>query len=77
MTVHDDIADNFEDTFLVVRNDEGQFSVWWQDLPLPAGWTAVGPPADRQACLDQIAAVWTDLRPISVRARAAAPGGAT
>jgi uncharacterized protein YbdZ (MbtH family) len=26
--------------FVVVCNDEEQYSVWWADRELPAGWTA-------------------------------------
>ncbi|MEV6602027.1 AMP-binding protein [Actinoplanes sp. NPDC051346] len=54
--------------FVVVRNDEDQYSIWAADRPLPAGWTAVGEPADRAACLEYIDKAWTDLRPRSVRA---------
>lgn len=55
------------DAHRVVVNAEEQYSVWPADRPLPAGWTAVGPAADRAACLDRIEALWTDLRPRSLR----------
>jgi MbtH protein len=66
---NDTATDGIEDAFLVVRNDEGQYSVWWQDRPVPAGWAAVGEPGSRQACLDRISELWTDLRPLSARIR--------
>ncbi|MBG0829766.1 MbtH family NRPS accessory protein [Planomonospora sp. ID67723] len=53
----------------VVVNDEEQYSVWWPDRELPPGWTATGFEGSRQECLDHIAAVWTDMRPLSVRNR--------
>jgi len=59
----DDVA------FVVVRNDAGQYSVWWEDSPPPAGWTADGAPASRADCLDRIALLWTDLRPPGLTAR--------
>ncbi|AOT61489.1 MULTISPECIES: MbtH family protein [Streptomyces] len=54
--------------YQVVLNDEAQYSVWPVDRPLPAGWRAEGTVGTRQACLDHIEAVWTDLRPLSARA---------
>lgn len=72
------VADDAEDAFLVVRNDADQYSVWWQDKPVPAGWTSVGPPGPRNACLERIARLWTDARAVDVRVRvAAAEPGAT
>lgn len=73
MMSHHDVVDDGEDTFVVVRNDEGQYSVWWDDLRPPAGWTAVGSPASRRACLDRICELWTDMRPLSLRARVGEP----
>ncbi|MFE1932770.1 MbtH family protein [Streptomyces sp. NPDC059474] len=54
--------------YQVVLNDEEQHSGWPVDRPLPAGWRAEGTVGTRQACLDHIEAVWTDLRPLSARA---------
>ncbi|GGS71619.1 MbtH protein [Planobispora rosea] len=54
----------------VVVNDEEQYSVWWSGRELPPGWTATGFEGSRQECLDHIATVWTDMRPLSVRNRA-------
>ncbi|GIH81081.1 MbtH family protein [Planobispora longispora] len=53
----------------VVVNDEEQYSIWWSDRELPPGWSATGFEGPRQECLDHIATVWTDLRPLSVRNR--------
>ncbi|MFG1780494.1 MbtH family protein [Micromonospora sp. NPDC049051] len=54
-------------TYQVVMNDEEQYSIWPDDRPIPAGWTASGPSGPRQECLDHIATVWTDMRPRSLR----------
>jgi MbtH protein len=59
-------------TYLVVRNDEEQYSVWWADRELPAGWHAEGTEGTREECLSRIGAVWTDMRPLSLRRRMAA-----
>ncbi|MFF1797612.1 MbtH family NRPS accessory protein, partial [Kitasatospora sp. NPDC058263] len=31
-----------EQTYLVVLNDEEQYSIWWADRALPDGWRAEG-----------------------------------
>ncbi|KPA90332.1 MbtH family protein [Pseudomonas sp. RHF3.3-3] len=59
--------DNDQITFCVVMNDEEQYSIWPQDRALPAGWRTVGKSGTRQACLDHIDQVWTDMRPLSLR----------
>lgn len=58
------------DQYLVVVNDEEQYSIWRADQPPPAGWTATGERGTQQECLDHIAVVWTDMRPLSVRGAA-------
>jgi MbtH protein len=56
-----------EPLFRVVVNHEEQYSVWAADLDVPAGWRPVGEPRPRKECLDHIAEVWTDMRPLSLR----------
>ncbi|MFJ7243690.1 MbtH family protein [Kitasatospora sp. NPDC098652] len=52
---------------LVVLNDEEQYSVWPADRDVPAGWRAEGFEGTRQECLEHVAQVWTDMRPLSLR----------
>jgi MbtH protein len=61
--------DEHEDTtvYQVVMNHEEQYSIWPADLELPLGWTATGFSGLKQACLDHIEQVWTDMRPRSLR----------
>jgi MbtH protein len=54
-------------TYLVVLNDEEQYSIWAVTSPLPAGWRAEGTSGTKEACLEHIDQVWTDMRPRSVR----------
>ncbi len=59
----------FEDAdgrFQVLRNAEGQYSLWPAFAEVPAGWTVAHPEDTRQACLDHIEAHWTDMRPQSL-----------
>lgn len=59
--------DSDDATFLVVVNDEEQYSVWLADMDVPAGWRATGVNGTKQECLRHIEQVWTDMRPRSVR----------
>ncbi|WP_330265407.1 MbtH family protein [Streptomyces griseorubiginosus] len=56
-------------TYRVVRNDEDQYSIWWAERDLPAGWSTEGTEGTREECLARIAEVWTDMRPRSLRER--------
>ncbi len=53
--------------YTVVINHEEQYSVWFADREIPAGWKAVGKTGTKQECLDYIEEVWTDMRPLSLR----------
>lgn len=55
--------------YLVVLNDEEQYSIWPADRDLPVGWRAEGTEGTRAECLDHIDEVWTDMRPLSLRRR--------
>lgn len=50
----------------VVVNDEGQHSIWQTHLPVPEGWRVIGDAGTEQECLDRIAVLWTDMRPLSL-----------
>ncbi|MEU9191429.1 MbtH family protein [Streptomyces sp. NPDC048484] len=59
----------FEDqdaSYLVLKNEEGQFSLWPTFVDVPDGWELVFGEAARQACLDFIETTWTDMRPKSL-----------
>lgn len=55
------------ETFQVVINDEAQYSIWPADRDRPAGWHHDGFVGTREACLEHIDEVWTDMRPLSAR----------
>jgi MbtH protein len=56
-----------EARFLVVCNDEEQYSIWPEGRDLPAGWRAEGCAGTQAECVAHIDAVWTDMRPRSLR----------
>jgi MbtH protein len=60
--------DDPDGVFLVLRNDEWQYSLWPQFAEVPAGWEAVNGPAGRAECLQYIETTWTDMRPRSLAA---------
>lgn len=53
--------------YLVARNEEMQYALWSSERELPAGWTAEGTWGGEHECLRHIEAVWSDMRPRSVR----------
>lgn len=56
-----------EAQFVVVLNEEEQYSIWPDGKEIPLGWKADGVKGDKQVCLDHIKEVWTDMRPLSLR----------
>lgn len=60
-----DIGELYE----VVSNHEEQYSLWPGHKTIPAGWRKAGKCGSKEECLQFIAEVWTDMRPLSLRAR--------
>ncbi|GAA0960538.1 MbtH family protein [Actinocorallia libanotica] len=58
--------ENDEATYVVLINDEGQYSLWPTFAEVPAGWTVAKTTDTRQACLEYINEHWTDMRPKSL-----------
>jgi MbtH protein len=53
--------------FQVVVNHEEQYSIWPVGREQAPGWREEGFSGSREACLERIAAIWTDMRPLSLR----------
>ncbi|WP_086561123.1 MbtH family protein [Streptomyces africanus] len=66
--------DDQDGTFLVVVNDEGQYSLWPAFAAVPDGWTVSLGENTREAALAHVAEQWTDMRPRSLREPAAGTG---
>ena len=63
------ITDEQEDKtiYKVVVNHEEQYSIWPAHRDNPLGWRDGGKAGLKQECLEYIATVWTDMRPLSLR----------
>jgi uncharacterized protein YbdZ (MbtH family) len=59
--------DDDNGTFLVLVNDEEQFSLWPAFAAVPAGWRRVFGESSRADCLTFVEETWTDMRPKSLR----------
>ncbi|TYC66521.1 MbtH family protein [Streptomyces sp. CB01881] len=58
--------ENDADPYLVLRNAEGQHSLWPASISAPEGWETVFGQAGRQECLAYVEQAWTDMRPKSL-----------
>jgi MbtH protein len=52
--------------YLVLRNEEGQCSLWPSFVDVPDGWSVSYGPDTRAACLVHVESTWTDMRPHSL-----------
>lgn len=59
--------DDPDATFTVVVNEEQQYSIWPEALPVPSGWQSMGVTGPKDECLSRIDEMWTDMRPLSLR----------
>jgi MbtH protein len=64
--------DDQEGTFLVLANDEDQYSLWPAFAEVPDGWRMVLPASGRADALSYVEQNWLDMRPRSLREQDAA-----
>ena len=60
--------DDEDAMFVVVVNEEGQHSLWPEQMEVPGGWEIVYGPQPRKHCIGYVDAHWTDMRPLSLAA---------
>ncbi|QMU74131.1 MbtH family NRPS accessory protein [Streptacidiphilus sp. P02-A3a] len=58
--------ENTDGVFLVLKNAQGQHSLWPEQIEVPLGWDVVCGPSDRAVCVAYVDQHWTDLRPASL-----------
>ncbi len=56
-----------KERYVVVINEEEQYSVWPEEAAIPLGWRAVGVARAKDECLAEIERLWTDMRPKSLK----------
>jgi MbtH protein len=61
------VDDDDTQAYLVVLNDEEQYSIWPAGRDIPPGWRPDGCTGTKADCLAHIDEVWTDMRPLSLR----------
>jgi amino acid adenylation domain-containing protein len=71
------MTDSLGSTHIVIVNDQEQYSIWPAGRELPDGWRTVGARRTREACLDHIEQIWTDIRPRHARTASTPPTGST
>lgn len=59
-------------TYAVVVNHEEQYSLWPAGTTIPDGWREAGRHGTKAECLEYVAEMWTDMRPLSLREKMAA-----
>ncbi|CAM3697362.1 MbtH family protein [Kibdelosporangium persicum] len=59
--------ENDDWAYLVLMNDEEQYSLWPEPIDVPAGWTVVHGPGDRAEMTAYVEREWVDMRPKSLR----------
>lgn len=57
------------DEFVVLCNEDGQYSIWPSAAPFPSGWRSVGPIGPKAECLAFVETAWTNMRPVPLRNR--------
>ena len=67
-------TNNDEAEYVVLVNDEEQYSLWPAGLDIPDGWRIDGPRGSKGSCLSYIKDGWTDMRPKSLREALARQG---
>lgn len=58
--------------YVVLINDEEQYSLWLRNQDVPAGWRSVDFMGSKEECMKYVDEVWTDMRPKSLREKMAA-----
>mgnify|MGYP006224923287 CR=1 FL=1 len=61
------------DLFVVLINDEGQYSLWPAAKNSPKGWKEAGCSGGKAECLEYVEKNWTDMRPVSLQRQMIGP----
>ncbi len=59
--------ENEESHYVVLINEEGQYSLWPVSIDIPNGWNKEYGPRVKGECQQYIEQNWQDMRPTSLR----------
>jgi MbtH protein len=59
--------DDDDQIYVVLINQEDQYSLWPKRMPAPEGWSARGFEGSKGDCVDYVDEHWTDMRPLSLQ----------
>ena len=59
--------DNNDGRYAVLTNNEGQYSLWPENLNNPAGWNMAREPMLKAEAVAYVEANWNDMRPRSLQ----------
>jgi len=62
-------TDDDDRLYIVLINEEEQYSLWPSHKHIPAGWKSVGVSGSSAECMSYVDRVWTDITPLTVRKR--------
>ncbi|MGM9924502.1 MAG: MbtH family protein [Bacillus sp. (in: firmicutes)] len=65
--------ENNEGLYYVLMNEEGQYSLWPDFIPVPSGWDVKNGPAGRSESQEYIQNNWADMRPQSIKTEKGSP----
>lgn len=63
MSIHMPDLHATPDNWFVLKNLDGQYSIWPRFKTLPDGWAVIGEAASKEECLNVIEETWADMRP--------------
>ena len=67
--------DDDSSIYIVLINDEEQYSLWPKYKAVPNGWRVTGQEGSKAECCRYVDEVWTDMRPASLRRKMAESAG--
>jgi len=61
------VFDDDDGQYMLIINQEDQYSIWPAAKDVPAGWTTTEHAGTKAECVAKADEVWTDMRPLSLR----------
>lgn len=59
--------EKIKELYMVLKNNEEQYSLWPDYKEIPVGWNIVFGPTPKENCINYIKENWIDMRTLSLR----------